>query len=126
MITDGDIEAFTCGDCHILAAEIARVTGWPLCAFRDDEGEPEAHAFVRMPDGRLLDVEGAHEPDKFIKAWPFFPNIIETTYAAICRAWDRSNREEVFPDSFDRARVLARYLIREYAGSTLDTEKPIV
>ncbi len=60
---------FTCGDCHILAKRIAKVTGWDLCTFVDEEGDPFLHAFVRMPDGNILDVNGVQTEEAFRQHW---------------------------------------------------------
>lgn len=53
-----DIERFTEGDCHYLARALHRRTGWSMAAFSCG-GEPDLHAFVLTPDGRVLDVQGA-------------------------------------------------------------------
>lgn len=59
---------FTAGECHLLARAIHRKTGWPVCAFID-RGFFDHHAFVRMPDGRYLDVEGVHSERELRKRW---------------------------------------------------------
>lgn len=68
-ITDLDIIRFTEGDCHYLARAINHITGWPIHCFTWDDGEPEGHAFIVMPNGKILDVEGVHTPEQFYKSW---------------------------------------------------------
>lgn len=67
-ITDGDIYRFTCGDCHVLAYAIHKLTNWTMCAFSEGDG-PNFHSFVRHPSGYYLDIRGLEEPDDFIKRW---------------------------------------------------------
>jgi len=45
------------GDCGVMARAIHEITGWPVVLMT----EP-CHALVRMPDGRLLDALGPHDP----------------------------------------------------------------
>lgn len=113
-ITAADIERFTRGDCHILASEIARVTGWTLCAFAYEDREPDLHAFVRCPDGTYLDIEGRWPEEALLAHWATWYGddirVIETTLTSICRAWRRGLDEAVYGRySFRRARTLARY-----------------
>lgn len=72
-ITEAHRERFTYRDCHLLAAAIHRRTGWPLhaVALPEEDGHltPNsawAHAFVRMPDGRCLDVSGPRDGDDLL------------------------------------------------------------
>lgn len=64
----GDVERFTEGDCHILARAIHRATGWTFCTF-DWKGLPDEHAFVRRPDGMLVDVEGVFTEPDYLAKW---------------------------------------------------------
>ncbi len=61
-------ERFTCGDCHLLANAINELTGWSVCTFLSSD-EPETHAFVKMPDGRYLDIEGASSGWELLDRW---------------------------------------------------------
>ena len=65
--TNLDVSRFTKGDCHFLARAIHRRTGWPMAAF--DLNGPDIHAFVVMPDGRLLDVYGPQTQMQARKRW---------------------------------------------------------
>lgn len=54
---------FTKGACSILAAEVHRVTGWPMTVFTaEDAGSSwTGHVAVKLPDGRYLDATGITE-----------------------------------------------------------------
>lgn len=120
-ITKLDIERFTCGDCGILARAISRITGWDIHSFIAKDhgwytasGDPMGHAFVIMPDGRVLDIEGAHEKHAFAHKWGYRPELIgPTTWKDICRAWQ--NYPIYGQHSIARARQLAPFLLKEYA-----------
>src|ERR1035437_8971985 len=62
-----DVEHFTRGDCHVLAREIHRITGWPMHTFWKDG--PGGHAFILTPTGQALDIEGLHEPKEICTKW---------------------------------------------------------
>jgi len=51
---------FTRGACSVLAAEVHRVTGWPMTVFtaKGSEGYWTGHVAVKLPDGRYLDATG--------------------------------------------------------------------
>jgi hypothetical protein len=69
-IAPTDREVFTYGSCYLLAEEIHERTGWPLCAFWDDEIKDYVdHCFVLTPAGTFLDVDGEHDPDEFKDDW---------------------------------------------------------
>ena len=95
-ILDGSAErAFTRGACVLLAVAVADATGWPLVKVTDahnvfapgtatdrcgsgpelraqpgDAGSGSAmHWMVRRPDGRLVDVDGAHDPLEVIERY---------------------------------------------------------
>lgn len=54
------------GECHGLALAIHRLTGWTAEGWVDQQ-EDVGHCYVRVPDGRLLDIDGLHD-----KGWPTF------------------------------------------------------
>ena len=58
-ITPQDTEDFTTGACSLLAEAVHDVTGWELACFWDGF-RACGHAFVKMPDGRYLDITGVH------------------------------------------------------------------
>jgi len=64
------LDRFECGDCHILAKRLARVSCWNLATFTTDCGEPTLHAFVLSPDGlNACDVRGVRELSDFVFEW---------------------------------------------------------
>jgi hypothetical protein len=67
--------AFAHGQCHALARAVTDATGWPLAALIDDACYCEtcamfdgvcahrvAHLIAVHPDGRHVDIAGAHRP----------------------------------------------------------------
>lgn len=50
------------GHCHSFALAVHRLTNWPLVG-KIAHGEIE-HVFCQMPDGRLVDAEGAKCPEE--------------------------------------------------------------
>ncbi len=66
------VRRFTEGDCHILARAIHDVTGWKIATFGfEHRGKitPDAHAFIEMPDGRYLDIEGIRTHNEMLNHW---------------------------------------------------------
>lgn len=81
---------YTDGDCDLLARALSQETGWPVVlAIVEDGGW--THAAVQRPDGQILDIEGAHDPDAWIDAWD------DTGEGYIARAADVPKR--MWPDS---------------------------
>jgi hypothetical protein len=70
-------ETFTLGGCWILAEDLHRTTGWPLVLVATSaKTRPDGataygwvHVLVRSPDGRLIDVEGVHDPADVWGRW---------------------------------------------------------
>lgn len=58
--------AYTQGQCHALALALHEATGWPIIGAEDEELDV-CHFFVRTPDGLLLDITGAHEPEEALQ-----------------------------------------------------------
>lgn len=70
LFGERDVQRFTEGDCHVLARALHLRTGWPIMAFVDKhDDQPDLHAFVLMPDGRALDVQGAVSMQAFKRRW---------------------------------------------------------
>lgn len=59
--------AFIYGQCHGLSLAIQSRTGWPLVAMVDDNGTC-GHFCVRRPDGKIIDVTGAHTSEEITSA----------------------------------------------------------
>jgi hypothetical protein len=51
-------ERYTTGDCYLLAHALHKLTGWPMKMLIDSPHGNGIHAFVQMPSGDYLDVEG--------------------------------------------------------------------
>lgn len=111
-LTARDRVRFTCGDCHYLARALHLRTDWPLCAF--DHGGPDLHAFVRMPDGRYLDVEGPRTRAALRKRWETDEPIGEFAWSDF-----REFGLEFGSYSRRRARVVAERLLAAYAPEAL-------
>jgi hypothetical protein len=74
-VLDGAAEnAFARGACSALAIAMHDALGWPVVAITDAHnvhggragGGSALHWTVRRPDGLLVDVLGAHEPDRLV------------------------------------------------------------
>ena len=64
------------GDCWHLALALHRMTGWPFIFTAPADSlapvnDPDywEHAAVLLPDGRVLDIEGAHEREAWLARW---------------------------------------------------------
>lgn len=80
FLSDEEHEQFTQGDCGDLAAELHRLTGYPIVAMglRGKNGEVLwDHIAVRAPDGRVLDVTGIQPQSGTVKAWHYDPKNFE-------------------------------------------------
>ena len=64
-VSEEEREYFSYGRCMWLALAIHDCTGWPLEVLMDEGGWIE-HAWVRMPDGKSLDVAGIGGAEDFI------------------------------------------------------------
>lgn len=110
-----DISRFTEGDCHILAKRLHRVGGLPLHAL-DFSGQLDIHVF-NLYNGRPLDVEGLHDPDKFVASWAIgktIPKISRPlTVVEINSAWENMKPAHGHY-SYTRARQVAEFLLDEY------------
>lgn len=64
-------EAFTYGDCWHLAKTINRLTGYPVVTaqWQELQGSGWCHAANRLPDGRILDIEGVWLEEEWLWKW---------------------------------------------------------
>jgi hypothetical protein len=109
-ITNADIDRFTCGDCHIFARALHAATGWPIHTFVND-GFPDAHAFVRAPDGRCVDIEGWSTIRKFKARWGLSGcPIKEIEWANLLADW---GGPEFGSHSYKRAKQLVPLILDE-------------
>jgi len=61
-------ERYLYGGCYLLALAIHARTGWEIVSAWVESARTsfgEDHAMVRLPDGRLLDAAGLHEPGSY-------------------------------------------------------------
>ena len=92
------IEAFTTSQCHSLARAIHRLTGWQLCVMGRVEGpvaEAGDHVVCRMPDGRLVDIEGAWDQNDRWKHMRAVTPVSESTVRRL--GWDGQNIRAAMP-----------------------------
>jgi len=82
-LTPGSIDgaakhAFSTGACSSLAIAIHDATGWPIVAITDHHnvfdngragGGSALHWTVRRPDGRLVDIDGAHDAKDLVERY---------------------------------------------------------
>lgn len=61
-------EMITLRWCHVLAHALRERTGWPVVVVGDGRSG-WVHAGVRMPDDRILDVNGSHSPGDWLDEW---------------------------------------------------------
>jgi hypothetical protein len=70
--------AFTFGACGGLAIAIHDATGWPIVAITDAHnvfedgkagGGSALHWVVQHPSGKLLDIDGLHDPAALVEAY---------------------------------------------------------
>ena len=69
------IEAFTEGDCWLLALGLARRTCWPMVFINDWSGVEEdewCHVLVKHPDGEWIDIHGKNHPYDVKSHWRSF------------------------------------------------------
>lgn len=74
-VLDGDaVVAFRFGACGALAIALHDATGWPIVAITDHDNVFDGHlgmgsamhwAVLRL-DGKVIDVDGAHDPDELV------------------------------------------------------------
>jgi hypothetical protein len=74
-VLDGSaLHAFKTGACGALAIALHEVTGWPIVAITDSHnvhngkagGGSALHWAVKRPDGKIVDVDGAHSPEDLV------------------------------------------------------------
>lgn len=108
--TEGrDNYRFTCGDCHILALRLHRLTGWQLATFACSNGDPCDHAFVIHPDGDAVDVNGKTNMEEFMKGWGGGPIATWTIPEFRKSTWWQG--PEFGHYSYARARIVAGKLL---------------
>lgn len=71
-----DVRKYTEGGCRRFATCLSRKTGLPLFSLYLLEKNEEGgftwqwyHDFCKTPEGKIVDVEGIHDPEVFVKSW---------------------------------------------------------
>lgn len=80
-----EVKAFTDGDCWELARQIHLVSGYTLVTLgSEEEASDWYHAAVRLPDGRIVDIEGVWEEMAWLASWG------ERMYhnSLVCNEWE--------------------------------------
>lgn len=106
-------ERFTAGDCHILAAAIHDLAGWPIATFVTAwEGTPVLHAFCVHPSGDAVDVEGRQPMAAFRESWT--KRLLHKEWGSVEElreaGWFTSPR---WADSPEIAREVAQRIVQE-------------
>lgn len=71
--------AFKYGACGALAIALHDATGWPIVAITDHHnvwdgkagGGSAMHWTVQRPDGKLIDIDGAHDPEDLVEEYHY-------------------------------------------------------
>lgn len=75
FFTPDEQEAFTFGDCWLLARAMHNITGWQMVAVGCTGGAVDGmlrdwvHIAVRTPQGLILDINGLHTDDEVRDQW---------------------------------------------------------
>jgi hypothetical protein len=68
-------EAFSFGDCWLLARAMHSITGWQMVAVGNEAGRQIGglrdwvHLAVRTPHGEILDINGFHDDSMMVDFW---------------------------------------------------------
>lgn len=84
VITPAAVEAFTRAACAGLAVAVHDATGWPIIEVGHCDGLP-LHFMVRRPDGRLVDIRGAHADTDVRDEWEYEADDFTPTLAEAAR-----------------------------------------
>lgn len=109
--TPAGIEAFTEGDCWILAIHLSRRTGWPVYTVDHDR-----HWVVRVPgEDRYLDVLGVWTRGRLLRYWDASSlTVCESVLLGYARTDVMDRATETFHGSHRRAPVMAKRLLEKY------------
>lgn len=75
-----EVEAFTSGDCWRLALTLRELYGFPVAFLGEHSADKSVwgmdwyHAFVALPDGRYLDIEGISTAEELLEKWAWKDN----------------------------------------------------
>lgn len=87
--SDEEKQAFTEGDCWELARLIALTAGHPIVTASSSFSHRDwYHAANRLPDGRIIDIEGIWEESYWLEIWSSRLRLDEEDNRAIAIDWD--------------------------------------
>lgn len=112
--------AFKLGACGALAIAMHDELGWPIVAITDAHnvfedgtagGGSAMHWVVRAPDGKLVDIDGAHDEDDLVEEYMYDADDEEAAAGlssrADCVEWYVESQGEPVPVSLARSFVAA-------------------
>lgn len=107
--TEAAIEAFTCGDCWILAITLSRMADLPI--YLVDGGD---HWVVRISKDYWLDIEGIATRGQLLRRWnaKSLRHVDAELEATATHDWQYA--APAFERSQERSRDLARRLLDKY------------
>lgn len=98
---DADVVRFTEGDCWLLARTLHRRYGWQTCAFHTRYSKlGDLHAFVKLPNGRYLDVLGIWTAGAITREWtaqdigPVDPALL-TEWGPVLTSWSHRRARQI-------------------------------
>ena len=109
--------AFSFGACHALAIALHDATGWSIIAITDASnvfegkagGGSALHWTVRRPDGKLIDIDGAHDAETLVEKYSGYADNGHAQAAAStrgdCLEW-YEDQEVPIPISLARSFVI--------------------
>lgn len=109
--------AFSTGGCGSLAIALHDALGWPIVAITDAHnvfegkagGGSALHWTVQRPDGKLVDVDGLHDPDELVEEYEAEADDGEAAWGistrADCWEWTVEAQGEHVPVELARAFV---------------------
>lgn len=82
----GEVKAFTDGDCWELARQIHLASGYTIVTVGAHEDASDwYHAGNRLPDGRIVDIEGIWQEPEWIAYWTESMFLSEFL---VCNEWE--------------------------------------
>lgn len=92
--TEQEMQRFTEQDCHQLAREIHRRSGWALQAGYEHHRQCQnGHVAVRHPSGYLLDIEGLHADTSSYRDFYDVDRFITITEQQLVQEWQDGNTQ---------------------------------
>lgn len=115
------LHVFKFGGCGALAIALHDLTGWPIVAITDAHnvydgqagGGSAMHWSVRHPSGKLLDIDGLHDPDELTSEYHYDADDDEA-------AWGISSRESALEWYEEAGSEVSMNDARTYAQKLLD------